>query len=76
MAKVKRSVSGIYFIYQNPDNQKWENWCFEDLPEEKQREILNSKENIDWLKGLVMSLSNTLNSICEQFDITAEKETE
>lgn len=76
MAKVKRSVSGIYFRYQNPDNQKWENWCFEDLPEEKQREILNSKENIDWLKGLVMSLSNTLNSICEQFDITAEKETE
>lgn len=74
MSKTKRSISGIYFRYQNPDNNRWENWCFEDLPEEKQREILNTKADPDWLKSLAISLANTLNRISEQFDITAEKE--
>lgn len=45
MATQQRSVSGIYFRYQNPDTQKLENWTFEDLPEEKQNEILDSKDH-------------------------------
>jgi hypothetical protein len=72
--KTKRSISGIYFRYQNPDNQRWENWCFEDLPESKQKEILDTKTDSEWIKGLAISLANTLNRITEQFDITAENE--
>jgi hypothetical protein len=71
--KVKRSLSGIYFRYQNPESGRWENWCFEDLPEVEQNNIMNNHSR-EWIENLAKSLSNTINTISEQFDITAEKE--
>lgn len=71
--KTKRSLSGIYFRYQNPDTGKYENWCFEDLPENEQEKILASRGD-EWLRSMVIALSKTINQISEQFDITAEKE--
>lgn len=71
--KIKRSLSGIYFRYKNPETNKFENWCFEDLPESEQYKILASKGD-EWLRSMVTALSKTINQISEQFDITAEKE--
>jgi hypothetical protein len=68
---MKRSLSGIYFRYQNPETGRWENWVFEDLPEIEQDKILDAK-NAEWFKSLAKSLANTINRISEQFDITAE----
>ncbi len=68
---MKRSLSGIYFRYQNPETGRWENWVFEDLPEIEQDKILDAK-NAEWVKSLAKSLANTINRISEQFDITAE----
>lgn len=69
--KEKRSLSGIYFRYQNPQNERWENWVFEDLPEEKQDEILAQKGE-EFARNLCKSLANTINTLGKQFDITAE----
>ena len=71
--KEKRSISGIYFRYQNPENNRWENWCFEDLPLEKQKEIVGEKGG-EWAGNLAIALADTLNKIAEQFDITAENQ--
>jgi hypothetical protein len=71
--KEKRSISGIYFRYQNPENNRWENWCFEDLPLEKQKEIINEKGD-EWAGNLAIALADTLNKIAEQFGITAENQ--
>ncbi len=71
--KQKRSLSGIYFRYQNPESGKWENWCFEDLSEEKQDEYLASK-NHEWTQSLAKQLANTLNKIGDQLDLTTETE--
>ncbi len=68
---MRRNISGIYFRYQNPENGKWENWVFEDLPEEKQKEILDSKE-LEFVKNLCLMVSKKLRDICDQFDIIAQ----
>lgn len=72
MTKIKRSLSGCFFRYQNPVNNKWENWCFEDLPKEKQDEILNSRDP-EWVKSLCKILADTLNEVSEITEITKEK---
>jgi len=69
--KIKRSLSGIYFRYQNPDTKKWENWCFEDLPDQEQDKILLN-DNIDWMRSMVKTLAIKINEIGETFDITTE----
>ena len=65
---MQRNVSGVYFRYQNPENGKWENWTFEDLPEEKQREILDTK-GPEFAKSLAVIMSQKLRAVCDQFDI-------
>ena len=71
--KIKRRRSGIYFRDKNPKTNKFENWCFEDLPESEQDKILSTRSE-EWLRSMVIALSKTINQISEQFDITAEKE--
>lgn len=68
---MQRNISGIYFRYQNPDTGKWENWAFEDLPEEAQKEILETK-NVEFIKGLAIAMAKRLKEIAEQFDIVSE----
>ena len=66
-----RNLSGIYFRSQNLETKKWENVCFEDLPEDEQNSIMERESN-EWLKSMIKQLSNTINKIGEQFDIMAE----
>ena len=68
---MQRNISGVYFRYQNPENGKWENWTFEDLPEEKQNEILNTKA-IEFVKSMALIMSKRLREICDKFDIISE----
>ena len=67
---MQRNISGVYFRYQNPENGKWENWTFEDLPEEKQNEILDTKEP-GFAKSLALIMSKKLREISDQFDIVS-----
>lgn len=69
--KTQRNLSGIYVRYQNPQSGEWENWCFEDLSEEKQDEFLASK-NLEWTQSLAKQLAYTLNKIGNQFGLTNE----
>jgi hypothetical protein len=62
------NLSGFYFRYKNPETNKWENWCFEDLPEETQDEYLKDRYEI-WLRYFVKELSKVINEIGEAFDL-------
>jgi hypothetical protein len=64
----QRNISGVYFRYQNPETGKWENWTFEDMPEEHQREIIQGKER-EFVENMCIILSKKLREICDQFDI-------
>jgi hypothetical protein len=59
---MKRNLSGIYFRHGK------ENICFEELPIEKQDEIL-SKENDKWKNSLILMLSETINRIGNDLDL-------
>ena len=67
MAKTIRNLSGIYFRHQL-ESGRWDNITFEDLPEDKQDEILSTytKEQTNQLCKL---LAKTLNNIGDQIDI-------
>lgn len=66
--KTRRNLSGVYFRSKNQESGKYENVVFEDLDEEEQNKILNTKEG-EWIKSLVKILANTLNDIGNQFDL-------
>ena len=67
--KSKRNLSGIY--YRHEVDGKWENWVFEDLPEEKQDEILNEYDK-EAVQRLAKLLANTITQLGEHFDICAD----
>ena len=67
--KSKRNLSGIYFRHEV--DEKWENWVFEDLPEEKQDEILNEYDK-EAVQRLAKLLANTITQLGEHFDICAD----
>ena len=69
--KTKRSLSGIYFRFQDEETGKWGNRVFEDLPEEKQDKCMDGYNEMQ-LKSFVKKLANTLNDIGEQFDLDTE----
>ena len=69
--KTARNISGIFVLFLNKETRKWENRCFEDLPEENQDEFLETK-SIDWIKDLAKMLGRTLNEIGDKFDIKVE----
>jgi hypothetical protein len=66
--KIKRNLSGIYFRYKNPNTDSFENWCFEDLSDDEQTELIKDK-NIEWTRSLVKRMADTINRLGEQFDI-------
>lgn len=69
--KTKRNLSGIYFRHKPEGAEKFENWVFEDLPEEEQSRVMEGRTD-EWLKGLAKQLANTLNEIGEHFEIAKE----
>jgi hypothetical protein len=66
--KEQRQLSGIYFRHE-VQKGKFDNVCFEDLPEEAQDKILESN-SIDYARHMAKSLANALNRIGEQLDIS------
>ena len=69
--KVQRNLSGIFVRYKNPETEKYENWCFEDLPRQEQLNILAGKES-SWILSLAIELANKLNDIGDQLDLKVE----
>ena len=63
----------MYIRYKNPDNDKWENWCFEDIPKEAQETYLKSK-NRKFVESVAVLMAETLKRICTQFDITTKRD--
>ena len=57
-------MTGLYFRYKNPNTNKWENWLFEDLPEDVQRKYLEGR-SIEWLENMIIILAKELNEITE-----------
>jgi hypothetical protein len=66
----RRNLSGIYIFHKFEDEERREPTCFEDCPEEKQDEWLNSLD-AEALKNLSKHLAKTLRNIGEQFDLTS-----
>lgn len=66
----RRNLSGIYIFHKFEDEDKREPTCFEDCPEEKQDEWLNSLDP-EAVKSLAKQLGKTLREIGDQFDIAA-----
>lgn len=68
MIKEQRNLSGIYFRFKNEETGKWENRVFEDLPQEKQDEMMSGR-SVEWLQSLAKQLANTIREIGDKFDI-------
>jgi hypothetical protein len=66
--RTPRNLSGIYFRYQNPETGNYENWCFEDLPVEKQIELCEGRSK-EWIQSLVLSLCQTFREISDDLNI-------
>ena len=70
MTVIRRNLSGIYIFHKFENEERREPTCFEDCPEEKQDEWLNSLD-AEALKNLSKHLAKTLRNIGEQFDLTS-----
>ena len=71
MEKVnRRDLSGIYIFHKFEDEERREPTVFEDCPEEKQDEWLNSLD-AEAVKNLAKQLARTLRSIGDQLDLLA-----
>lgn len=64
----RRNISGIYIFHKFEEDEKREPTCFEDCPEEKQDEWLNSLD-AEAVKNLAKMLGRTIRSIGDQLDI-------
>jgi hypothetical protein len=65
----RRNLSGIFIFHQFEDESKRKPTCFEDCPEEKQNEWLDTLEP-QALKNLSKLLAKTLREVGEFCDIT------
>lgn len=64
----RRNISGIYIFHKFEDEERREPTCFEDCPESKQDEWLNSLDS-EGVKNLAKMLGNTIRSIADQLDL-------
>jgi len=69
--KEKRNLSGIYFRYFDPEQDKWDNRVFEDLSEDEQNKYLDDR-GIEWIKSLAKKLADTINKLGDQFDLMVD----
>jgi hypothetical protein len=70
MSVNRRNLSGIYIFHKFSDDEHREPTVFEDCPEEKQDEWLNSLEP-DAVKKLAKQLGKTIREIGDQIDLMA-----
>jgi hypothetical protein len=64
----RRNISGIYIFHKFDEDERREPTCFEDCPESKQDEWLNSLD-AEGVKNLAKMLGNTIRSIADQLDL-------
>lgn len=67
----RRNLSGIYIFHKFDDDNRKKPTCFEDCPEEKQDEWLDSLEP-EAVKNLAKQLGRTIRDIGDRFEIAAE----
>jgi hypothetical protein len=65
----RRNLSGIYIFHKFENEECREPTCFEDCPEQKQDEWLNSLKH-EAVKNLAKQLGKTVRKIGDQFDLT------
>jgi hypothetical protein len=66
----RRNLSGVYIFHKFNDEESREPTCFEDCPDEKQSEWLNTLDP-DAVKRLAIHLAKTLRSVGDQFGLVA-----
>ena len=64
----RRNISGIYLLHKFENENNVKPTCFEDCPEEKQDEFLNTLDN-DGLKRTIKILANSLVEIYDSYNI-------
>ena len=69
----RRDLSGIYIFHKFEDEERRQPTCFEDCPEEKQDEWLNSLDP-EAVKSLAKQLGKTLRDIGDQFGLSIKSE--
>lgn len=67
----RRNLSGIYIFHKFDDDDRKRPTCFEDCPEEKQDEWMDSLEP-EAVKNLAKQLGKTIRDIGDRFEIAAE----
>jgi hypothetical protein len=67
----RRNLSGVYIFHKFEDEERREPTCFEDCPEEKQDEWLNSLD-AEAVKSLAKILAKTVRTIGDQIGIVSE----
>lgn len=65
----KRNISGLFLKEPNPISNELERICFEDLPEDRQREILQTTPR-DFVEELAFRLAKRLREIGDKYDIS------
>jgi hypothetical protein len=69
----RRNLSGVYIFHKFDNEEKREPTCFEDCPESRQDEWLNSLDP-EAVKNLAKHLANTLRKIGDHFDIITQED--
>lgn len=69
----RRNLSGIYIFHKFEDEERRQPTCFEDCPEDKQDEWLESLDP-EAVKSLAKHLGKTLRNIGDQFELSTESE--
>lgn len=64
----RRNLSGVYIFYKFEEDESREPTCFEDCPEEKQDEWLNSLDP-EAVKNLAKHLGKSLRELGDQLDV-------
>ena len=67
----RRNLSGIYIFHKFDDDDRKRPTCFEDCPEEKQDEWMDSLEP-EAVRNLAKQLGKTIRDIGDRFEIAAE----
>jgi hypothetical protein len=66
---MRRNLSGIFF--REKINGKWENVCFEECSEEKQRKIFKENEP-EFVENLAIMLGDVIKRLGDEFDIISK----
>lgn len=64
----RRNISGIYIFHKFEDEDRREPTCFEDCPDDRQDEWMNTLDP-EAVKNLAKQLARTIRSLGDQLDI-------